>query len=239
MKNGFSLFNVEKPIIGMIHCAGENRKEKLQRALEELTIYEEEGVDGAIIEDYHGNVFEVMDVLKSSRHSILKGVNLLSHPYASFEMAYDFEGGFVQFDSVQENTLDIDRFSQLRKKYPSIYVLGGIRFKYIEPSGKRLEEDIADGKKYSDIIVTTGEGTGIETPLDKLYSFRRYLSNFPFFVGAGVTINNLKEQLTITDGAIVGSYFKNDNKTHNYVDRGKVRSFMDSVRKIRNDIRNQ
>lgn len=228
-----SLFG-DKPIIGMIHCAGETRREKLQRALDELTIYEEEGVDAAIVEDYHGNVVDVMGVLNNSRHSILKGVNLLCNPYASFEMAHDFNGCFVQFDSVQENTLDVERFLSMRKNYPGVFVLGGIRFKYIRPSGKTLEEDIADGKKYSDVIVTTGEGTGIETPLDKLHSFRNFIPNFPFFVGAGVTFENIREQLAVVDGAIIGNYFKNDNNTYNHVDRNKVRTLMDCVREIRN-----
>ena len=46
------IFNNSKPIIGMIHLAGDTQKEKVSRALEELELYEQEGVDGAIIENY-------------------------------------------------------------------------------------------------------------------------------------------------------------------------------------------
>ncbi len=51
------LFAAEKPIIGMIHLSGNRRKDIIGRALEELTIYSEEGVDAAIVEDFHGNEF--------------------------------------------------------------------------------------------------------------------------------------------------------------------------------------
>jgi len=46
------LFQSKKPIIGMIHLAGRDKEERMQRALEELQLYQEEGVDGAIIGSY-------------------------------------------------------------------------------------------------------------------------------------------------------------------------------------------
>ena len=58
-----ALFNVKKPTIGMIHLAGSNKSERVRRALEELTIYEREGINGAIIEDYHGNFEDVENVV--------------------------------------------------------------------------------------------------------------------------------------------------------------------------------
>ena len=50
-----NVFQLEKPIIGMIHLAGRDSSEKVERALDEIVIYEEEGLDGVIIEDYHGS----------------------------------------------------------------------------------------------------------------------------------------------------------------------------------------
>ena len=49
-----NLFGEEKAVIGMIHLAGVDLVEKTARALEEIRIYEEEGLQGVIIEDYHG-----------------------------------------------------------------------------------------------------------------------------------------------------------------------------------------
>ena len=51
------------PILGMIHLAGDK---PVKRALEELAIFEEEGVDGAIIENYHGTIWNVIETFKET-----------------------------------------------------------------------------------------------------------------------------------------------------------------------------
>jgi len=230
------LFKIEKPIIGMIHLAGDNSKEIRKRALEELTIYEQEGVDGAIIEDYHGPAEEIFETLKlaSKRNlNIILGVNDLRNPYADF-YAKSLGAKFIQFDSVQNKDLHIELYNNYRKKYPDLIVLGGIRFKYTQSTGNSLEQDLEEGKLNCDAIVTTGRGTGIETPLEKLKQFKDYIKEFSLIVGAGVTLYNVLKQLKIADGAIVGSYFKPSGNTNSPVDREKVREFMYVVKEIRN-----
>jgi len=219
----------------MIHLAGNSDAEITGRALEELTIYESEGVDGAIIEDYHGHPKDVTKVLEESStgFKIIRGVNVLTNPYKAFELASACGAGFVQFDSVQKKHLYLAKYNTMRERFPDIAVLGGVRFKYTHSTGNSLEEDINDGKSRCEAIVTTGEGTGIETPIQKLKYFRKYLGNFPLIVGAGVTLENAYEQLSITDGAIIGSYFKPKKDTHAKVDRELVKEFMDRVRNIR------
>ncbi len=108
-------------------------------------------------------------------------------------------------------------------------VFGGVRFKYIPSTGKTLKEDIYDGISKSDVIVTTGEGTGIETPTAKLLDFRNIMGEFPLVVGAGVNKDNIKEQMEIVDGAIVGSYVKGGN-TQNPVQRNLVRELVNLSR---------
>ena len=112
--------------------------------------------------------------------------------------------------------------------YPKTVVLGGIRFKYTNPTGNTLEEDIAEGMSRCEAVVTTGEGTGLEMAIEKLREFRRVMGRFPLIVGAGVNDKNVREQMEICDAAIVGSYFKNGN-TQNKVFRDKVRKLMDSM----------
>jgi predicted TIM-barrel enzyme len=231
----YEIFKTRKPIIGMIHLAGDSEKEVTDRALEELAIYESEGVDGAIIENYHGTPEDVSRVLeKSSRgFNITRGVNVLSNPCLGFLLARNFGAQFVQFDSVQTAHLNTKGYDKFREIHSDIAVLGGVRFKYTRPTGNSLEEDIADGRKRCDAIVTTGEGTGIETPTQKLRDFKRYLNDFPLIIGAGVNLSNVKEQLQIADGAIVGSYFKLNKDTRAPVDRDLVKHLMDEVRQIR------
>jgi len=228
------IFSVEKPIIGMIHLAGED---PVKRALKELKIFEQEGINGAIIEDYHGSPDDVFRTLKASRNfNIVKGINILRYPYSTFALAHEFGAQFIQFDSVQTSDLTLtglDEYNTLRKKYPNIAVLGGVGFKYKSPTGNSLEIDLEEAKPRCEAIVTTGEGTGMETPIEKLKQYKELLKEFPLVVGAGVTQNNVYEQLTIVDGAIIGSSFKPGQNTRLPIDRKKVHSLMEIVKQIK------
>lgn len=231
-----SLFEIEKPIIGMIHLSGYNKSDKVKRALKELILYQEEGISGAIIEDYHGMPSDVYETLKQSSTldlKIIRGVNILREPYSAFELADKFGAGFIQFDSVQTRDLISEFYNSLRKNYPNIMVLGGIEFKYIPPTGNPLEIDLKEGKARCDAVVTTGSATGIETPIEKLKNYKELLEDFPLIVGAGVDLSNVYEQLKITDGAIIGSYFKPEKETLRPIDRKKVKDLMDVVKEIR------
>ena len=56
--------NNDKVVIGMIHLAGRDREERVDRAVKEVMIYKEEGLGGFIVEDYHGDVEDVEAVLE-------------------------------------------------------------------------------------------------------------------------------------------------------------------------------
>ncbi len=240
-KNFYNLFGNGKIVLGMIHLAGKNSDEKLERALEEIKIYEDVGLDGAIVEDYHGSLIDVEETLKvlykNNSIKIKIGINTLKNPYLSFELADRYGADFVQFDTIQASAGDENNpkrfneklYNSLREKYPHICVFGGVRFKYIPPTGKTLEEDILDGISKCDAIVTTGSGTGIETPIEKLRDFRKIMKDFPLIVGAGVNNRNAVEQIKITNGIIAGSYFKNYN-TEAEVEREYVQKLVDLIR---------
>src|SRR3989344_1269876 len=224
-----------KPIIGMIHLAGDDKKEKIQRALKELFIYEQEEVDGAIIENYHGPaeyIYEVLKETQNKNYKIILGVNNLRNPYASF-YSKNLGSRFIQFDSVQSNHLDIQIYGNFKKQNPEMVILGGVRFKYTTSSKNPLEKDLEEGMSRCDAIVTTGEGTGIETPIEKLRIFKNYLGDFPLIIGAGLNTKNAYEQLQIAGGAIVGSSFKPNKNTRLPVDKYLVRELMDIIREVR------
>ena len=115
-----------------------------------------------------------------------------------------------------------------------IFVLGGVRFKY-QPylSGRTLEDDIRIGMERCDALVVTGNGTGMETSIDKIREFRKIAKDFPLFIGSGVTVRNCAEQMMLGDGAIVGSYFKTNADVKNEMAQDRVKSFMDEVRRVR------
>ena len=232
----YDVFKNRKPIIGMIHLAGYNSLEKIDNAINELKIYEQEGVNGAIIEDYHGGMHDVYDTLKEASKLNFKinlGLNVLRNPYLGLNWANEFGVKFVQFDSVQSNSISPKAHKIKRAEYPNVCILGGVGFKYIPKTGNSLEQDLKEGMSRCEAIVTTGEGTGIETPIEKLKQYKNMLKDFPLIVGAGVNAQNIYEQLKIADGAIIGSYFKPHQNTRRLVDRELVKNLMDIVKEIR------
>jgi len=227
------------PILGMIHLAG---NDPVKRALEEIAVYEEEGVDGVIIENYHGTVEDVTQTLKETstmKPNIVIGVNVLPNEFKqAFTLAYKYGAEFIQLDYVAgrytRGELDFQAYSRVKEKYPNIIVLGGVWPKYYTPlEGSDLEHDLWEAKSRAEAVVVTGAGTGVETPLGKVKQFRELIGGHPLVVGAGLTADNAYERLCISDGAIVGSFFKEGGDTRNPIDREKIRDFMSIVEEAR------
>jgi predicted TIM-barrel enzyme len=215
----------------MIHMTGRDGKDKVDRAIKEMQIYQEEGVSGVIVENYYGDIFHIAMAMSAMHEegfdSIVAGVNCLENTKSAVFISDMCKGKFIQVDSVQGNAYDstLDTLDQ--------FVLGGVGFKY-QPEGRNsLEYDLGEGMERCDAIVTTGEGIGIETPLPKLIGYKNILGDFPLIVGAGMNSYNAHEQLKIADGAIVGSWFKPNGDTSAMVDRNLVQDLMAVVRKVR------
>jgi len=230
------------PILGMIHLTG---RDPVKRAIEEIAIFEECGVDGAIVENYCNNagyVKETLETIAPVSTRVIIGVNILSNlPEDVFPLADKNNASFIQLDQVAgaytgHYPLDVPAYQRFREQFPNICVLGGVWPKYHTPiKGSNLEVDLAEGVERADAIVVTGRGTGQATPLDRIERFRGIIGDFPLVVGAGLTPENAYNQLMIADGAIVGTCLKVDGVTEKKVDPSRVRKLMDVVRKVRLD----
>jgi predicted TIM-barrel enzyme len=231
------------PIFGMIHLAGNNR---IAQALEEIAIFEEEGIDGAIIENYFGSIKDVVETLKETslrKPKIVIGLNILPNEFdKALLLAHAYKADFIQMDYVagryksehNSKELDFEKYSSLKEKYADIIVLGGVWPKYYHPvAGSDLEADLEEGMKRAEAVVVTGAGTGIQTPIHKIKRFKDILGQHPLVVGAGLDASNAYEQLCLADGAIVGTSLKFDNNTFNMIDRQRVRDFMSVVKEAR------
>lgn len=236
----------KKAILGMIHLAG---PDAIDKAMEEIKIYEEEGLSGIIVENYHGGIEDVIKVLERlsmSPTTMSVGINILPNEYeAAFALCKRFPFiEFIQLDYVageykgvnHDYEVYLDNYTHITTK-----VYGGVWPKYYTPKeGSNLEADLINGIYSCDAIVVTGAGTGMETPLEKIKYFKEIIdknrtlkvNETPLIIGAGLTPLNVRESLQFADGAIVGSAFKPNGRTHQMVDRGLVRVFMDEVKKI-------
>lgn len=81
----------------------------------------------------------------------------------------------------------------------------------------------------ADAVIVTGSHTGGETPMDAVKRVKRVV-NVPVIVGSGVKTANIKEQMKIADGAIVGSSLKVDGEACNLVDTKKVVELMSQLK---------
>lgn len=240
-----SPFLNDKPILGMLHLSGSSQDERLAIARQEVDALIAGGVDAVVVENYFGGVDDIetiLDWLSSARPQVTVGVNVLRDYRKAFELVSRFDVKFIQVDSVaghlspsKDATFD-QELAELRDRAP-VCLLGGVRFKY-QPvlSDRSLKEDIQIGMTRCDAIVVTGEATGQETDLDKVRQFRQIVgANFPLLIGAGLTAANCRQQLDVADGAIVGSYFKDNYRDDGIVDPVHVARIMDIVNDLRRE----
>ena len=69
--------------------------------------------------------------------------------------------------------------------------------------------------------------------MDKIIQFRNAIGDFPLIVGAGLTSKNMEKQFEYADGAIVGSYFKENHVDVGEMSSENVKEVMDKVNEIR------
>lgn len=236
------IFGHEKPLIGMLHLKGKNDEDVFNRAVKEIEIYEKSGISGIIVENYFGNYYQmekVLNYLKNNKPYLIYGVNCLNFDVLGFELVNKYNAKFVQFDSVVGHIKPRDEYSMqafldLYREKVNCYVLGGVRFKY-QPllSEKTLEEDLEISKLRCNAVVVTGEGTGIETENEKIKKFREALGKFPLIIGAGITLENAEEKLKYSDGAIVGSYFKDTYSDDGELSEEHILKLVEKFKEIR------
>ena len=242
MKAFSEVFKETKPIIGVIHLKGTDEADIRERAKREIELYLNGGLDGIIVEDYFGtypNLVWALGYLQEQKLGIPYGVNCLNFDSLCFKLARDFSCDFLQLDSVvghvkPRDEATLDAFFALERPTCTSLVLGGVRFKY-QPvlSEHTVEEDIKTAKGRCDAICVTGDGTGMEAPIDKIRRFKLACGDTPLVICSGVNVDNCAEQLAVADGAVVGSFFKDTGKDTGVISAEKIELLMQQVYALR------
>ena len=121
------MMKLNKSIIGMIHLSGNN---SVDRALEEIKIYEEEGLHGIIIENYHGTTDDIIETLQCVDTKMKVGINILPNNYdEAFINASFYKADFIQLDHIsgtgKSTPLEkIISFKEILKGFPLIIGAG-------------------------------------------------------------------------------------------------------------------
>jgi membrane complex biogenesis BtpA family protein len=102
--------------------------------------------------------------------------------------------------------------------------------------GARPVAEIARSTVFNarpDILCVSGLTAGAETSLSILSQVKQAVPDTPVFANTGLKPTNVREQLAIADGAVVGTTFKRDGVFTNPVDVRRVAEFMAVVRSMR------
>lgn len=83
-----------------------------------------------------------------------------------------------------------------------------------------------------DAVIVTGFDTGMPPTVEAVTACKQK-TGLPIFLGSGLDRKNAAELLACADGAIVGSYFKEEGNWKNPVDQERAAAFMKEVRKLR------
>jgi membrane complex biogenesis BtpA family protein len=124
--------------------------------------------------------------------------------------------GFLKAD-------DIKFFCDVNVKHGSHFIV----------SDRTVAEQAHDAESEgAEVLIVTGFETGVAPAPDKVRDLSAHVS-VPVLIGSGVTKENVAGLLQHADGAIVGSYFKQDHQWKMPVDETIAREFMDRVKEFR------
>jgi len=225
-------------------------EEITEKALTDLRSLEKAGFDGVLIENDNDKPhaefaneaqiasFTIIanEVCRQARIPV--GVQMMLNDWrSSFVIAKAVGAKFTRLDvfvdhvtckwcEINPNPKKIIAFKN--KIYPELLLLTDIQVKYkkmIIPRPLIQSAKLAIANK-SDGLVITGSATGVETPIVKIKDVRNKFPQFPIFVGAGINENNILEQLSVANGAIIGSSIKKGER----IDLGKAKKIVSKIR---------
>jgi membrane complex biogenesis BtpA family protein len=85
----------------------------------------------------------------------------------------------------------------------------------------------------ADAILVSGPITGQPAEQSDLRSVCEAVTEVPVFANTGVSLDNVRDVMSIAQGVVIGTHFKVDGNTWNAVDGSRVKRFMDVVATLR------
>lgn len=151
------------------------------------------------------------------------GVNLLGTPVVdAIKMPLETDGLWC------DETLAIE-YSARRQYFGKLFT--GIAFKY-QYQPENLEEECSWASRTTDVVVTSGDATGAETPIEKVKTMRGYLGDHPLAVASGVNAANIGQYLGIADYLLVASSITDESEM---LIPEKVQELLDIIEKSNED----
>ncbi len=135
-------------------------------------------------------------------------------------------GGELARLRLQLQAPEVKFFCDVNVKHGSHYI---IHDRSVMEQAKDNEEQGAEA------LIVTGFETGKAPTAEKVLECKQHVS-LPVLLGSGTNTANAKELLTAADGAIVGSWFKEENNWKNPVSYDRTKDFMEAVFELRRSL---
>lgn len=230
----------------------------LDSALKDAEDLIEGGVDGIIVENFGDKPFlkKVDEMTVSSMSLVIDeicdlsdipiGINVLRNDWRSalsiskvlnldFIRVNVYSGLEITSEGFIEGEAgDIQRFRETNDI--DCFILADIHVKH----GKTIYPlDIEDAavetaeRGLADAVIVSGDRTGNEVDSDQLEKVKSIV-DIPVLIGSGLDNNNADKLISVADGAIVGTYFKEDGEVENPVLLERIKELIEVVDEIRN-----
>lgn len=229
----------------------------VHRARAELAALQEGGVDGILI----SNEFSLPYLTKTEPITAISmarivgeladdikvpyGVNVLWDGAASIDLALATDAQFVReiFTGVYASDFglwntNVGQVARHRQRIGAAHVK--LLFNIVPESATYLAgRDLASIAKSTvfatlpDALCVSGLTAGAPTDTQAVSVVKGAAGTVPVFVNTGVRAENVADQLSVADGAIVGTYFKKDGVFENRAERNRVAELMAAAKAFR------
>lgn len=220
-------------ILPVVHV--ENEKQAIQNT----KIAKDAGCDGVFLIDmkpdaHYEELLKIQAKVRQEFPDFWLGVNFLDLETEDvFEKLNETIDGVwvdsskINYDNGQQ--LDAELISQKRidSGWDGLY-FGGVAFKYqVVSSDPARDAKIA--RNFMDVVTTSGIGTGSAPDTEKIKSMKEAVGNFPLAIASGMSPENVKRFLPISDCFLTASSLLLP-KTQNF-DRKRMHTFVDTIRR--------
>lgn len=226
----------------------------IEVAVRDARALEEGGVDGIMVENFYDAPYpkDVADPATVASMALITkeivknvsvpvGVNILRNcGLQALAIAHVCGASFIRVNALSETVvsdqgiLEPIAYELMRyRRYlgARVAVFADIHVKHAAPLAWRPPELVAREaveRGGADAVIVSGTRTGAPPNVKEVAAVRNAVG-VPVIVGSGVTPANARELLSVADGAIVGTYFKEGNR----VSIERVKKFMSVVRSLR------
>jgi hypothetical protein len=171
------------------------------------------------------------------------GFNVLRNDaQAALALAAVCGGGFIRVNVhtgamlTDQGLIEGHAFETLRYRRticPDVQIFADVHVKHAVPlGGGSIGEAAHDTleRGLADAVIISGTGTGRATAAADVQRVRASCPNVKILLGSGVTIQNIRDYLSLADGFIVGTSLKLGGKISNPVDARRVAALVKALR---------